>query len=221
MPTSYPEFYLGLNLAVQNNFSTGKYSFTENFVPCCQFSKGFGNGFNIGLAAEKWFQGSWAAGAKAGVSLYSNTFTTQNTYPRVDYNVTYQLDFNSSYSYMSIELFYKKRIAAYHLNITGSLKTDILMNQSNDFAESIIAPKDEIYVDGTQKRTIVSGTLAPLNKVVLIPKVGVGYDIGLKRGKFLNFTIYGELPIMSVVSQGSWHRWSVGADFLLYYGIFL
>lgn len=221
MPTRYPDLYLGLDFAIQNNFNTGKYTFTENYVPCCEFSEGFGGGFNIGLAAEKWFQGSWAAGAKAGVSIYSNTFTTQNTYPRVDYNVTYQLDFNSSYTYVSVELFYKKRIAAYHLNITGSLKTDILMNQSDDFAESIISPKDETYVDGSTKRTIVSGAIAPLYKVVLIPKVGLGYDVSLSRGKFFNFTVYGELPLMSIVSQDSWRRWSVGVDFLLYYGIFL
>ncbi|MEI6090370.1 MAG: hypothetical protein WCR42_07965 [bacterium] len=221
MPAPYPDFYLGLNLAVQNNFNSGKYTFTENYVPCCEFTKGSGNGFNIGLGAEKWFQGSWAAGIKAGYSLYSNTFTTQNTYPRVDYNVTYQLDFNSSYSYLSFELFYKKRIADYHLNVTGSLKTDILINQSNDFSESIIAPKDEEYVDGTTKRTIANGAIAPLNSLVLIPTVGVGYDISLNRGKFLSFNIYSELPLMSLVNQGSWRRWSVGADFLLYYGIFL
>lgn len=221
MPTKYPDFYLGLDIAIQNNYNTGNYMFTENYVPCCEFTEGFGNGYHIGLATEKWFQGSWAAGVKANYSLYSNTFTSQSTYPRVDYNVTYQLDFNSSYSYVSIQLFYKKRIAAYHLNFTGSLKTDFLINQSNEFSESIISPNNETYVDGTQQRTIANGAIAPLYSLVLIPQVGVGYDINLKKGKFANFTVYSQLPLMSLVKQGSWRRWSIGAEILFYYGIFL
>lgn len=221
MPSQYPDFYLGLNLSAQNNFNTGKYTFTESYVPCCEFTKGNGSGFNIGMAAEKWFHGSWAAGFKAGYSIYSNTFTTRNTYPRVDYNVTYQLDFNSSYSYITMEFCYKKRIALSHFNISGSLKTDILMKQSNEFKESIISPDYETYIDGTTKRTIANGAIASVYNVVVIPKVGLGYDINLKKGKFANLTIYGELPVMSLVSVGSWRRWSVGADFLLYYGIFL
>ncbi len=221
MPSVYPNFYLGLNLTAQNNFNTGNYTFTESFVPCCQFTKGGGTGFNIGMAAEKWFQGTWAAGVKAGYSIYTNTFTTQNTYPRVDYNVTYQLDYNSNYSYLTMEFFYKRRIAESHFNITGSLKTDFLVSQNNVFAESIIAPVDETYVDGSQKRTIANGAIASVNSVVIIPKVALGYDINLKKGKFANLSIYSELPVMSLVGYGVWRRWSVGADFLLYYGIFL
>jgi hypothetical protein len=49
----------------------------------------------------------------------------------------------------------------------------------------------------------------------------LGYDLDLKKGKFANITIYSELPTMNLVNVGIWRRWSVGADFLLYYGIFL
>lgn len=221
MPSDYPSFYLGVTTGGNYNYNIAELPFTENYVSCCEFNQGIGKGLFVGISMEKWYSGSYALGGNLNYSLDMNSFLKQNTYPRVNYNVTYELSFNSQYSYLGFELFWKKRLGLSHFNIKTSLKNVYLFSQTNDYSEKIISPEYEIYSDGTKERIIADGAISPTNNLIIIPKLAIGYDIDLNLGKFMNISMYSELPLMSIVKEGTWRRWNFGAEILVYYGIFL
>lgn len=216
LPYKLPKLFIGgyLGIGIANN--TGKFTFLEDHIPCCDYESGYGDLFNLGATSEFWINGNTALSLSANYLRISSNFQKNIEVPRStgnsDYIATYKYYLDESRDYLGIDMGIKKRIFTTNFSFGGKISLDYLVSNTASHKEKIISPDHETFIDGSTERIITNGILRKFNKLILTPQVFLNYDINLGKGYYSSVKLYATLPIMSVIEVDEWNEWKIGLN---------
>ena len=219
LPQKQPKLFIGVLAGGSYSYEMASFKFTEELIPCCDFSDGSGLNILVGAAGQYWFSdGISALTFSAGYNLTQSKFTVQQEVPTVDYLIIYEYSYKGSNSYVVINSMYKRRLFSSHFSVSGGFDISLLLNQSDEYNEEIISPSDEFFSDGSRERIISKGEIAPLRTFIVNPVFALGYDINLGKSKYAELQLFSDIPIMHSISNESWRHWEVGLKLNILFG---
>lgn len=220
MPSSSPILFAGLGFDYAYNYNNANIEFFENQPVCCIFNNGNGNQYSISITGEYWHKADIAYFAKIGFSKNSAIFKKQDSVPRMTSTFKTEYQFESTISYINLDLGIKYRLFNSHFHTDASLLISFLVSNNNTFKEKVIDPNDYFNTDPpTQERIIAEGKISKLNKVLFIPQISIGYDFTFARGMYSTLFIRTGLPIMNTITNNQWKIWNVNTGIIIYRGI--
>lgn len=221
MPTKYPYFFVGGMAEANYLLHYGYIDLTETYSKCCTFEHGKGIGTAFGISSEYW-SGLWAwygnlSYAKFPGKFLADGFTLKR---KLDdgtvYDVKYQNEFNSSMSYIFLELGGKYRLLKSHFHIGGGLKFGFLADNSSEQIERIVSPAEERFADGTQSQVLSRGKISDIKSYVITPRIRLGYDLTFGLGMYATPSVSIGLPILNISQNAQWQTWSFTFGFSVY-----
>lgn len=217
LPFTHPKFFLGGFASVGVIANSGKFSFLEDFIPCCDYEAGDGKVYKTGMLVEFWESGNLALNGAISLSYNSSRFTTIIEVPRSDgiqdYLSKYQYILDESRSYLGAEFGAKYRLYETHFSVGGSLGFDYKIYSSANHRERIIAPSTETFIDGSTERVITNGIIGKYYGLMVTPQIYANYDVSLGIGYYSSVKLFATLPLMSVVQDENWQEWKLGLSF--------
>ncbi len=219
LPQEVPQFFVGLTAEAGYQSHFGEFPYLENFK-CCEYNSGSGVGANIGIAAEYWKKANMVYGGKVLTSFVPGNFNTLVDGQMLSNNreLITEYEFSSVITYISAEVFIKRRIAETHLFISGNLGFGYLLNKQFEFKEKVFSPANYTFVDGSQVRNL-EGTVGELNKLMLLPGIHIGYDLNLGRGMYASPSISLGYSPVDFTETSEWKRVVYSFGITIYRGI--
>lgn len=205
LPFNTPTQFLGINVSGSFNLNTGDFGFLSNNIPCCTFENGTGYGILGGLKYEKWITDNSTIFSTLDFSYIPSIFITQSEpYVYRDYeDIRTEYEYNSTLTYIILEIGYKYRLFESHFYTSLSLNSAFLTDEKHNFIERIVSEKDFFFSEIKYPNPEYSKP----NKLMINPVLYLGYDLNLGMGKYASVFISTTFPLQSVIADKNWNRW--------------
>ncbi|MBM2816335.1 MAG: hypothetical protein HW421_3097 [Ignavibacteria bacterium] len=220
MPAPSPILFAGVKASIGYTYNNGSFNFAEDVI-CTNFNNGDGSSWNVGIAAEYWHSGNYAFFAGLSYARTNSSFKNAESYPTLTNQLLLEYNFNLQQQLLDLEFGIKRRILETHFSTIFSLSTQYSFTISPVYTQNILSPPEIHFSTGNPyKRNMQSSKTPPIRQVNLIPQIKLGYDFQVGLGTYSSIWIGAGLPILSVTSEGDWHRWYFSAGLCIYKGVF-
>ncbi len=202
-PYEIPTLYIGLNTAFDINNHYGSFNFKEDFIECCKFTNGSGNGYRLGLVSEYWYDALTAVSATIDYSKSSADFKIRSVLPTRTGDFVTDYMYSSSIKNINLELLARRRISLSHFSYGAGLRLSVFVNENNEYSEQAITNNVPF-----EKRIIASGTKNDLNMITISPMLFVAYDLPLGVGYYASPNLSLHYNLNSLIQDESWRKLS-------------
>lgn len=211
LPSSSPSLFFGGGVKLNYGFHTADIYTLGDEYSCGDYKTGDETGFTVGLAAEYWQTGTISFWGEAGYR-YSPAVFTSTTAPEpfkrnggVD-TLVREFQMKSVFHAIEIQSGVKWRFAPSHIHIVAGIRATIVMSNEVEQSETIVKP-----IDITESILYPTSKINSIYTVLVVPVIGIGYDMELGRGIYATPKITVGLPLMSYSSATSWKSWDYSA----------
>lgn len=222
LPSKSPVFFAGVFGQYSSSTHFGNIDFFEKKALCLTFKDGNSSGYKIGLYTEYWYKGNLAFNSALNYNSSPAVFKAKTKYPRPEYEVVYENEFNACIDYISLNIGSKYRLGNSHIWVGAQLNFDFLLNSEYKQYERIVSPKEEppFPTDPpSYKRTITNGYVAPPNKFAFYPSIKLGYDAEIMRGAYASPYFGIDVPMSDLISKGQWQKYSFSIGINILFGL--
>lgn len=202
-PYEIPVFYVGINTSYNVNNHYGNFNFKEDFIECCKFTNGSGNGYRFGFIGEYWYDATTALSATIDYSETSGNFSIRSVLPTRTGDFISDYIYESSIKNINLELLARRRIKLSHFSYGAGLKFSYLINENNQYSEQSISNNVPF-----EKRIIASGTINDLNSLTISPVIFLSYDVSLGVGYYVSPNLSLSYNIISLIEDEAWRKLS-------------
>ena len=231
MPSDYPDLFFGLDFAAGGSSYTGQLQHTEKIDDpfdgslvcreCGIFDSGSDSYLSFGLRGEYWVDALWTV--RAGVGYVSTDMHAQRDLPdlpSLDFGaVSSELQFESTRRRVALDVGMRRRMLD-RFSVGGALNTAILLSESIEQNQQIIAPAEAAFlIDGVYSSTRpVVGELSSAADLLFSVDLGVYYDAPLARGLYAVSGLVASIPLHSATADQSWRGYGLRLNVSLLYG---
>jgi len=215
-PYQPANLFIGVKGVYGSYFHYGSFGFIEKQIECCNFNNGLGNVLHIGVNSQYWWNGNNALDISISYHSQNASFKSRSVYPRVEYDLITEYNYQTNISYLNLEALNKFRLPFKRSFVSAGLEMSVFLNQSNTFAEHKISPAEDPF---PAKRDIPAGSVPDLNRVYISPIIKIGYDLDLGREKYASPELIFTIPIMNRTATERWKTWLIAGGISINWGI--
>lgn len=215
LPQDYPRLFAGLKSQYSLSSHFGEFHLIEELIQCCKFETGTGIDFSLGFIIEYWIDDSKSIGGNISFHSIKADFSSQKSFPKVNYNLVTDYKVNSNINYVDFNFSLKNRILESFFFCTSSIDFSILLSSKMKFSElkNPITPSSDQFKD---RIDIQNGRVEDLRSILITPSIGFGYDFGIMKDIYLSSQVSFGIPVMSIISNESWKKYSFGIGISLF-----
>lgn len=220
-PTKSEKLFLGLSTS--KLFSTGvsDISFSELYIPCCNFKNSESNGFTFGINAEYWLNNGINAitfRINYNKSRFNLRANPDPIYYKNDTLFTEIIN-NNTINYLDLSGLYKYRIFDSHFSISAGANINILLSNIYKVQENVTSPGDT-FNNGETSREIINGSTKDLSRIIINPILRAGYDFSIANGLYTSvYTDFG-VNINSLIKYDNWRNFQFSVGIAFYFGTY-
>lgn len=221
-PTGYPSFFVGVNgTAVQEQFS-GDIHYTQGVVLCGAFSEGSGKGISIGVQADNWITPWWTLTGAVRYESFNGVFsargdTLQRAPGAPPTIVAYEIE--GDFSHLVLDVGARYRVLPQAKAFIGAgVQFGVLLSHSTVQRQRIVSPAEQRFADGSQEQSL-RDNIVGFRSFFAAGRVSAGIDIPLARSLYASPSLFASVPVVSMVSDASWHRVAYGVHMSIVYGL--
>ena len=227
LPFHVPTFFVGptVSYASISHFNDQKVleQISQNAPAyiCAQFDKGHGSAMSFGAQAQWWVQprtsvsvgllwnslsADFSADAPAVVLTGGKILKTQYT-------------LSTSIQYLRVEVRAKQRLLGM---ISGqfALGTDLKISDATEQHEVVLEPSGYVFPGtSTQDKLLSNKDLSGSRALVVLPGVGLSYDVDLGFGRYAEPYCSIEFPLMSYSAGATWSSLNYKVGISVLFGI--
>ncbi|GMV52548.1 MAG: hypothetical protein IAE64_03985 [Flavobacteriales bacterium] len=210
-PQIMPTVYIGTEVAAGYARQTASMVYSEQVLPCCEFTSGTGIPVRLMITAESWLQPSLAVGGGLGLfTLMSELRTGGDTLPfrtsadAVEELVTeYRL--TSTITYLTLAAKARTRLFQTPFSVGLELRAHVAVAAPATLTEAIVAPADVTFTGtGSRERTIETAVFDNVAPLVFEPAVRLMYDVPITGRYVISPFLQISLPLNNLAASQSW-----------------
>lgn len=219
LPLAMPIRYVGVEVSAGLALHQADLLYSEQYLPCCTFSKGTGVPISAMLYAEEWTKPWLALSVSAGLSYQSVTlFAPGDTLPQIGPDdlvrtVVTEWQLQTSMTYISLAAGARARLFGSHATVGVQVRGHVSAGSSNAvLSERVLQPSDYFFnVQGRQvkERTVDSTNFGQRSSFYLEPALSVQYDVPLTIGYVLTPLLQVAMPLTSLSTASDWKYYSL------------
>lgn len=204
LPYNVPQLFVGFSSNYAVNFHNGEFNLNEDFIECCNFTEGSGNGFSFGIKSEYWLDGLSAVSAGINFNNTRGEFLTRSVLPTRNGDFITEYGFNSDITNLNLEFLYRRRIKQTHFSIGGGIVFSALISSNSDYTEQALSNNVPFEL-----RTINNGGINQLNSLLISPLIFFAYDVSLGIGYYASPNLSITYNLNSRIEDEPWRTFSL------------
>lgn len=198
----------------------GDITFLEDKVACPIFNDGSGYSLAAGVTFERWETYNrfcYKVSAQfEHVSFSSSSIDFVPLSPDLigEYETELIMNINKFVLYGGM----KYRFPGTHFNASAEVMLSFTINNNFTVTEAILGPENVPpfnTVPPIYKRTVTSGKIEQVAKISIQPVLGIGYDIPLARGTYIEPTVSIIVPTNDILANDNVKNYSVAVGLKL------
>ena len=216
LPTPWSPWFIGIYAGPDYTFHQGSFQLYEDGILCCEFEKGEGLGYTVGIKtflplAERSYLSPRVAYTRhtGSFSATSEPFAIRGLNDSIE-TTTFDETLSTPIPALAADLLYIYRLdSASGFYVGGGPSVEYLLQTRFTKTEEIAGPPGVTYLDGTTERVQEIDFEQEANALVFGGRIGAGFLYPLSEAIRLNPELLVSLPV-SVVS-GEWRMFEIQA----------